>query len=263
MPTPQHAAQPASAPASRPEVSIYWKPGCSSCLKLKEFVEDLGIPFESVNMSEQPERMEEITAAGFRGVPIVRRGDTYSYAQSLDDVAALLGVSRSRHRLPQDTLIERWEQILNAARAVVQSFSEDMLTRPAIIMRDRPIKDLCSHVFQIPEAFMKTVDDGIADTRELTTARAEIVTRDQLLAYVDAALERYREWRRLGRDRAIPERLTTFYGNQPSSLVLERAVWHSAQHARQLDVIAAGSGAEYQIPPALYEGLPMPKRLWM
>jgi hypothetical protein len=41
-------------------------------------------------------------------------------------------------------------------------------------------------------------------------------------------------------------------------------VWHCTQHARQLDVIAAGRlGAEFEIEQELYAGLPLPKRLWI
>jgi hypothetical protein len=52
---------------TRPEISVFWSPGCSSCLKLKEFVEDQGLPFESVNLLETPDAMDEVRAAGLRG----------------------------------------------------------------------------------------------------------------------------------------------------------------------------------------------------
>jgi arsenate reductase-like glutaredoxin family protein len=33
--------------AGEPEVRVYWQPGCSSCLKTKEFLLDHGVPFVS------------------------------------------------------------------------------------------------------------------------------------------------------------------------------------------------------------------------
>jgi glutaredoxin len=253
------SALPAVAELRRPEISVYWKRGCSSCLKLKEFVEEQGLPFESVNIDDAPERMEEILAAGLRSIPIVRRGDKFSYAQSMDDVAAFLGVSPNHKRLPNAELLQRWDQVLSRAQVVAQSFSDDMLARDAITLRNRPVRDLCAHVFQIAEAFMVAVDDNLADTRGLISARATISNREQLLAYIDSTRARYSKWTS---GRTIPATMQTYYGPQPGSVVLERGVWHSAQHARQLDVIAAGNGAEFQIDPALFTGLPMPKRLW-
>ena len=39
-----------------PEISeiplkVYWQPGCSSCLKAKEFLIEHGIEFQSINLS--------------------------------------------------------------------------------------------------------------------------------------------------------------------------------------------------------------------
>ena len=33
-------------------VKVYWQPGCSSCLKTKEFLKDNGVDFKSVNVLE-------------------------------------------------------------------------------------------------------------------------------------------------------------------------------------------------------------------
>ena len=33
-------------------LKVYWQPGCSSCLKTKEFLLDNGVPFESINVLE-------------------------------------------------------------------------------------------------------------------------------------------------------------------------------------------------------------------
>jgi glutaredoxin len=244
----------------RPRVSVYWKPGCSSCLKLKEFVEEQNIPFESVNLEETPDRLDEVVQAGLRSIPVVRRDKEYRYAQSMDDVAAFLGVERRHLRMSQQALLDRWEAVLKQCRTVVDDFDEAVLARSAIRMRARPIRDLCAHVYQIADAFLQSVTDGVEDTRPLIKVREDIQNREQLLTYVDATIEALRAWRRTGG--VLPAELVTYYGRQPTDVVLERAVWHSAQHARQLDVVAAGSGAEFQIPPSLYEGLPMPVRLW-
>ena len=247
----------------RPEVSVFWKPGCSSCLKLKEFVEEQGIEFESVNLQEREDAMEEIVAAGLRGIPVLRKGRKYIYAQNLDEVANLLGVSRNHTKLSHAELVERWDEILHGARTVVSWFPEEQLSRRAILVRDRPIKDLCSHIFQIPETFLLMLEGSIQNERDhLTRKRDDIVTRADLLAYIERTISKFQDWRVRQGVSAIPANMMTYYGDQTSAQVLERGVWHSAQHARQLDTIAAGLGAEFQIPQELYIGLPMPQRLW-
>ena len=41
----------ADTPENREQpLKVYWQPGCSSCLKTKEFLLEHGIPFESVNV---------------------------------------------------------------------------------------------------------------------------------------------------------------------------------------------------------------------
>ena len=42
------------------EVKVYWQPGCSSCLKTKEFLMDNGIPFKSVNVLEDKTGFEDV-----------------------------------------------------------------------------------------------------------------------------------------------------------------------------------------------------------
>lgn len=263
MDTLVRASQSDQPKPNRPEVSVYWRPGCSSCLKTKEFMEENGILYESVNVEANPDAMKEIMAAGLRGVPVVRRGQAYIYAQSLEDVAELVEVTRAHNRLPQSELLDRWEVVLDCAWDIVSEFDDGLIARCAITGRKRSVKDLASHVFQIPEAFMLSLDDPAVDARALgTVPRENIRTREDLMSYMDAMRKKYRAWHAQGGGDRIPKRMSTFYGNQPSSQVLERAVWHSAQHTRQLDHIAAGLGAELRVPPEVYAGLPMPKRLW-
>ncbi len=129
------AADNRPARSTRPEVSVYWRPGCSSCLKTKEFMEENGIDFESVNVEADPEAMKELMGAGLRSVPVVRRGQRYIYAQSMEDVAQLVEVTRAHERLPQDELLDRWEKILDHARRIVSGFDDELIARCAITGR--------------------------------------------------------------------------------------------------------------------------------
>lgn len=249
---------------ARPEVAVYWRPGCSMCLNSKEYLERQGIPFESVNVMESPDAMQELAAHGFRGLPVIRKGKEFLYVQSLDVVAEFLGMARGDHDpLSVEQLLDRWNEVLERTRVVIAGFDDQTLLRPAILNRPRPVRDLSSHVFQIPEVFVRIIEEGLVDTLELQNKpRKDIVSRADLVAYVDRIMDIYQRWWKGGGASRIPDRILTYYGDQPSYQVLERAVWHSAQHARQLDTVSAGLGNEFQIPTDLYANLPMPKRLW-
>jgi hypothetical protein len=56
----------------------------------------------------------------------------------------------------------------------------------------------------------------------------------------------------------------TYYGNRPLHELLERTVWHSAQHARQIIAVLEGFGIKPNGPLMAedYKGLPLPKGLW-
>lgn len=251
-------------PQRRPEISVFWRPGCSSCLKVKEFLEETGLPFESVNIESRSGAQAEIMAAGLRGVPVVRMGSRYAYAQSLDDVASLIGVSRRHTRLSNRDLFDRWEPILQKTRLIVEKFSDQHLNAQVIPMRKRTVKELVVHVFQITCGFRRQIDEGEVDVKSIQSyVDPKIVTKADLLDYVDDTHRQLTEWLQSGAPGRIPDRIPTHYGEQDSGQVIERTVWHCAQHARQLDIVAAGRlGAELEIAPVFYVGLPVPKRLW-
>ena len=69
-----------------PEIRAFWQPGCTSCLRMKEFLQRHGVPFTSVNVLEEKGAMEELLALGYRTVPIIRRGNESANGQVLRDL---------------------------------------------------------------------------------------------------------------------------------------------------------------------------------
>src|SRR6266702_8780771 len=51
-------------------VSVFWQPGCTSCLRTKEFLTKSGVDYESINVHGNPTGMEELRKLGARSVPI-------------------------------------------------------------------------------------------------------------------------------------------------------------------------------------------------
>ena len=45
-------------------IEVYWVPGCSSCLRMKEFIERTGFEFESVNLADAPGRTAKLDRIG-------------------------------------------------------------------------------------------------------------------------------------------------------------------------------------------------------
>jgi len=64
--------------------TVYWQPGCTSCLKVKEFLRGHGIGFASVNVREVDGAFEALAKLGARSVPVVARDDRFVHGQDLD-----------------------------------------------------------------------------------------------------------------------------------------------------------------------------------
>lgn len=58
-------------------VYVYSKNKCVQCTATTRFLDNLKVPYEYVNLDEQPERLEDIQAFGYRSVPVVVKGDVH------------------------------------------------------------------------------------------------------------------------------------------------------------------------------------------
>jgi glutaredoxin/uncharacterized damage-inducible protein DinB len=245
---------------------VYWRPGCSSCVKVKEFLTNLGVEFESVNVSARPEAMEELRTLGVRTVPVVARGRDYVFAQELADVSAFIGRKVDFQRLPPQALFDKWQKVLAAAQRHVMQLPPERLQERATPGRDRSIRDLAYHIYQVPDSFLQAIEDGVRDLTAVYNAPppADVTRVEQIRDYgkgVAARLERW--WRRDG-GHVASARLQIYYGDQPLHHVMERCTWHSAQHARQIMAVLERFGISPAGPltDADYAGLPMPAGLW-
>jgi len=80
-------------------------------------------------------------------------------------------------------------------------------------------------------------------------------------AGITAGVERW--WTGVA-DKSCGGTVKTYYGVQPLHHVLERSTWHSAQHARQIQVVLEELGVRPDGPLTAkdYAGLPLPAGLW-
>ena len=245
---------------------VYWRPGCSSCVKVKEFLSQLGVDYESVNVSAQPEAMDELHALGVRTVPVVTRGRDYVFAQALEDVSRFVGKEVRIERLPEEVLMRKWLNVLEAAQRHVLQLPQQRLGELATEGRNRSIRDLAYHIYQIPDAFLQAIEDGVSDLTSIYNAEppAEVRTAQDIRDYGARVTGRLRRWAAASLQAARGRTVNTYYGERPLHELLERSTWHSAQHARQIIVVLErfGIAPEGAITSEDYAGLPMPVGVW-
>ena len=80
-------------------LKVYWQPGCSSCLKTKEFLLEHGVAFQSVNVLDDDSGFAELRALGLKLVPIVARGKNWANGAVFRDVARLAGFEYGGHKM--------------------------------------------------------------------------------------------------------------------------------------------------------------------
>jgi glutaredoxin/uncharacterized damage-inducible protein DinB len=242
-------------------LKVYWRPGCSSCVRVKEFLTGLGVEYESINVSATPQAMDELRALGVRTVPVVARGKDYVFAQELVDVSRFIGRSVEFRRLPAPQLMEKWLNVLTAAQRHAAQIPAGRLGERATEGRDRSIRDLTYHIYQVADAFLQAVEDGNEDIAGVYNAAPPPET---LAAYSDRVIRRLKNWWGKQADKSCPGTVRTYYGEQPLHHLLERSTWHSAQHTRQIGVVLERLGV--RVDPPLgekdYAGLPMPAGVW-
>jgi glutaredoxin len=248
------------------ELKVYWRPGCSSCVKVKEYLAREGVPFESIDVSARPEAMRDLLAFGVKTVPVVVRGGEFVFAQALEDVSRFIGRRFEQTRLLPEALMQKWLHVLRAAQRHVRQLPASRLGERAVESRDRSIRDLAYHIYQIPDAFLQAVEDGVGDLTAIYNAPppADVVSTEKIREYgkrIENRLERW--WAGLS-DKSCRQSVNTYYGARSLHELLERCTWHSAQHARQIIAVLERLGIEPdgRLTDADYAGLPMPKGLW-
>jgi glutaredoxin len=122
-------------------IRVFWQPGCTSCLRTKEFLTRQGVPYESINVHGDEAAMEELRRLGARSVPVVARGGDFVYAQTLHDVVRFLDLQiRLADRLPPQALADKLDLVLSAAARYVRQIPEARLALPCSAFRKRSSK---------------------------------------------------------------------------------------------------------------------------
>ena len=248
-------------------LKVYWQPGCSSCLKTKEFLISNGIEFESINVLEDENAFKELEAMGIRMVPIVARGKDWANGQVFRDVARVAGFAWSGHKmLSPEEMVARINNVLEGAMRFLRQIPEEKLDT-MLPGRPRSYRQLAYHIFQIPDVLLDRVERDAPYTYEslLGQLPPQLKTKDDLLSYAAGVKARLSAWwESKGRETDFNQPGKVYYGDVTLHEVLERTGWHSGQHTRQLMLAVEKLGIEPDEPltGADFAGLPMPKNVW-
>jgi uncharacterized damage-inducible protein DinB len=154
---------------------------------------------------------------------------------------------------------------MEIATLAISKIPAEMLDKLPAPPRARTVRDVAYHIFQVPDAYLQVVNDGLEDWTVVANVDAppDFDTAD-ILAYADEQKNGVSQWWDTLEDRSCTKPLKMFYGVHPTHSFLERSVWHTAQHTRQLLWWCNENGlvVERQLTEEILEGLPVPKGLW-
>ena len=229
--------------------------------------------------------MAELRKLGARSVPVVSRGGRFVFAQVIKDVVDFLDLpDDTAPDLSPEELSAKLDRILETAirltRQMPDEHLEDLLpNRPRLARADAPhLPDpgrvprngswrvLMHHIYQIPVAFLEMEELGRTLTYEALTEPPPAVMRTSaaIADHGEAVRARFNAWwsRAAGED--FSSRVPTYFGGTTRHEMLERTVWHTAQHVRQVASLLEQAGVAPDRPLAGDDlrGLPLTDKVW-
>lgn len=205
-------------------------------------------------------------AMGARSVPVVARGDRFVFAQVIGDVVEFLGLDEDAGpQLTPAELAERYLVVLEHAIALVAQMPDTLLERE-LPDRPRSWRVLMHHVFQIPTAFLDMEDTGTPMAYENMVAPPGPQHRSSrdIAQFGESVRDRFRDWWQHASATDFGARIQVYFGETSRHEMLERTVWHSTQHVRQVASLLEQAGLEPCRPlqPAHIQGLPLTETIW-
>lgn len=217
-------------------------------------------------MLEDAGGLEELRRLGARSVPVVARGDRFVFAQVIKDVIEFLGLpGDGGPQLSPAELQARYDRILETAIRLARQMPDDRL-ETMLPHRPRSWRVLMHHVFQIPNAFLDAQETGerLAYERLVAPPPDGMATSAAIAGFGETVRARFEAWWRgaAGSDFSAP--VETYFGTTSRHEMLERTVWHSTQHARQLASLLEQSGIAPDRPLTRDDirGLPLTDKVW-
>ena len=207
--------------------------------------------------------MAELERLGVRSVPVLSRGDKYTFGQSTKQIVDFLGLTeKSGPQLSTDELAARVSRFMGAALELIPLMPADRLDTH-VPGRPRSYRSLAFHLFRVVDAFLDA-NQGVTLVQAMFREEpAPDAGTDVLVAYGTRIRNRFEAWWKAG-DTAPSKTLQTYYGPQSLHELMERTTWHSGQHVRQYMMLLEKEGVTHHRPlvAADFAKLPMPQNVW-
>jgi glutaredoxin len=256
------------------EIRVYWKPGCSNCVRLKEYVSKRGFEFTPVNVMAEPEGFEGLHRLGLTGLPVLTRGDRYAYGLDLAMIDDILGIRSDRDALPADELLRRATSVVDAAVRFGRQVPKERANDPLPGRPQRTYGMLANHIVGHLRRLVLVTESPTkdwSDPEEYAQAGYQSGTED--IVEPDLTIEDVAERARDLSERALAwgarkedtsQEVEAFYGTVPLYQIVESNTYSIVQHTRQLQAVVTFLGYEPDgsIGEAEYRGLNLPKALW-
>jgi|TARA_B100001964_G_scaffold167720_1_gene184229 hypothetical protein len=222
------------------------------------------VVYESINVAEDERGLQQLRVLGARSVPVVSNGNSFVYAQDLNEISRFVGLDyRVSPELPAEILVGRLANVIDTASVLIQQIPSNCL-QDKLPGRDRTYLALANHIFEIAGGFLQ-VAGGADFTGSIAMAvPREERTPNELNAFGRSIISDLNEWWMSCSDPSCVLHVTTFYGPQTLHAVLERCTWHATQHVRQVVMILTMHDVEPDRPltAADLAGLPLPDGVW-
>ena len=197
---------------------------------------------------------------------MVSKGDKYVFAQVIRDVIEFLELDDDpTPELTPEVLAERFTEILKIAVSLVQQFPDVSLDNE-LPNRPRSWKVLLHHVFQIPKAFLDLEEMNQKYTYEMMTESPpeKLKNSSNIANFGEEIINRFILLWKKSSDSDFSKQVPTFFGMTSRNELLERTVWHSTQHVRQIQSLLENLNIKPRviISKEQLEGLPLTYEIW-
>ena len=210
--------------------------------------------------------MEELGRLGARSVPVVARDDRFIFAQVIKDVVDFLDLpDDTAPELSPEALAARLDRIIETAIRLTRQMPDEHLEN-LLPNRPRSWRVLMHHVYQIPVAFLDMEERGRTLTYEsLTEPPPDAMRTSTAVAdHGEAVRARFAAWWTRAAREDFSGRVPTYFGGTTRHEMLERTVWHTAQHVRQVASLLeqAGVAPDQPLTAGDLRGLPLTDTVW-